>query len=287
MDEENNISEEEKEKTSTSEENNTTENSEGPTFADANADDLLGENRAKAQKAYENCANNMYRFLDSSVELTDQILTRIMTEAMAKAALIAAGVNIFAKTPEPVPTYAPSDNNADATAEAEAIANSGNYGGGGGTYDGAAVQGNGQTKGAFNGTPTEIAVEAWKEAQALGAKYNVNPALIYGQWYHETGGFTSDLMKECWNFGGLTQSTPNGNKQPDGSLWYMEFSSLHAYADYFGRIWLDYPEMNGMKDSAAYCSLLKEWSYYGDDYSNYLNGVNSGMNNLPSNMGLA
>lgn len=140
--------------------------------------------------------------------------------------------------------------------------------------------GPGLTKGQFHGDPTAIAKECWKEAKVLGRQWNINPALIYGQWYHETGAFTSDLMEEACNFGGLTQIEPNDMPQPDGNYYYMKFSSIHDYASYFGRIWCQY--VQGCQDSATYCRKLKDEDYYGDDYNNYKAGVENGMNNLPA-----
>ena len=140
----------------------------------------------------------------------------------------------------------------------------------------------GKILGAFNGTSSHMAVEAWTEAKRLGSEYGVNPALIYGQWYHESGGFTSQLARENINLGGLTQVEPNGeeNKQPDGGNYYMVFSSVHEYADYFGRVWGKY--IKGLQNSAEYAHRLKEEGYYGATESEYRQGVEYGMTQLPS-----
>jgi hypothetical protein len=142
--------------------------------------------------------------------------------------------------------------------------------------------GEGKILGAFNGTSSQMAVEAWTEAKRLGSEYDVNPALIYGQWYHESGGFTSQLARENINLGGLTQVEPNGeeNKQPDGGNYYMMFSSVHEYADYFGRVWGKY--IKGLQNSAEYAHRLKEEGYYGATESEYRQGVEYGMTQLPS-----
>lgn len=142
--------------------------------------------------------------------------------------------------------------------------------------------GEGKILGAFNGTSSQMAVEAWTEAKRLGSEYGVNPALIYGQWYHESGGFTSQLARENINLGGLTQVEPNGeeNKQPDGGNYYMMFSSVHEYADYFGRVWGKY--IKGLQNSAEYAHRLKEEGYYGATESEYRQGVEYGMTQLPS-----
>lgn len=159
-------------------------------------------------------------------------------------------------------------------------AEKGASGGAGGSFSG-------KTNGSFGGTSSEMAMEAWNEAQRIGAEYDVNPALIYGQWHHETGGFTSDLAYSNYNLGGLTQVEPNGeeNKQPDGGYYYMEFSSMREYADYFARIWGPY--IQGIKDSAEYARRLKDEGYYGDYLSVYQAGIENGMDNLPANYGFA
>ena len=61
-----------------------------------------------------------------------------------------------------------------------------------------------------------VAKQAWALAQQIGAERGVDPEIIYGQWYHETGGFTSRLTKENNNLAGL--------KGTDGE--YMSFSSI-------------------------------------------------------------
>ncbi|MGP1470058.1 MAG: glucosaminidase domain-containing protein [Schwartzia sp. (in: firmicutes)] len=161
------------------------------------------------------------------------------------------------------------------------------FGSGAGIELGSSGGAGGKTYSAFNGTATEMSITAWNEAQRIGAEYDVNPALIYGQWYHETEGFTSDLARSSYNLGGLTQVEPNGeeNKQPDGGNYYMEFSSLREYADYFARVWGPY--IQGIKDSAEYASRLKEEGYYGDYLSVYQAGIENGMDNLPANYGFA
>ena len=261
----------------------TSEAYDSSVLADSNSNDILQGQRNQAQKFYENCALNMYKFLESSVEYTDQILAKILEIAEAKAKLALSGIDIFAVTPEPVPTVVAYDDNSGITADAEnAIANGLQNGGGGGSFGEPAISASNKvTMGAFGENTNAIAAQAYKEAIMLGTMYDINSVLIYGQWYHETGGFTSDLMKEAWNLGGITQEEPNDLPQPDGSLYYMRFSSLHEYAAYFGRHWLDDAEIKGTQDAETYCRYLKKYSYFGDDFNVYLNGVISGAQNLP------
>ena len=100
---------------------------------------------------------------------------------------------------------------------------------------------------------------------------------IYSQWAHETGEFTSELCMQYHNLGGLCQTTPNDLPQPDGDLWYMEFDSFEAYAEYFGRYLRLYDE-NGIYNSqnlADYVVALKNGGYFGDSLENYLAGTHA------------
>lgn len=147
----------------------------------------------------------------------------------------------------------------------------------------------GQSSRAYNGDSSELALRSWEAAQRIGAKYNVDPALIYGQWYHETGGFTSELALEDNNFGGLTQAEPlEGMEQPDGSLWYMRFSSPEEYFDYYTRIWGD--TIAGATDADDYVQRLWDEGYFTGDpnktpsenRADYAAGMRNGGYNLPS-----
>lgn len=134
----------------------------------------------------------------------------------------------------------------------------------------------------FEENPSDLAREAWEEAQRIGKDLNVDPSLIYGQWYHETGGFTSRLAREDYNFGGLTTTKDMGPayKQPDGSLWYMSFNSIRDYADYYKRVWGN--DIRGAGSAEEYAANLKREGYYGDSYENYVAGMYGGMQHIPA-----
>ncbi|MBO6203354.1 MAG: glucosaminidase domain-containing protein [Selenomonas sp.] len=126
-----------------------------------------------------------------------------------------------------------------------------------------------------------LAQEAYEEAKRIAPDLDMDADLLYGQWYHETKGFKSRLSKENYNFGGLTQTTPNGeeNKQPDGGNYYMEFSSPKEYADYYKRVWGPY--IKGAKSAAELGRRLKSEGYYTADEGEYVAGIQNGMKNLP------
>lgn len=118
-----------------------------------------------------------------------------------------------------------------------------------------------------------------ERATAAAAEYglNIDPRWIYAQWYHETGGFTSDMCVDYHNLGGLTQASPNDTPQPDGDYYYMQFESFEDYADYFGR-YLRYYKDNGIAEAQSldeYIVALKDGGYFGDSLDNYLSSTKS------------
>lgn len=114
----------------------------------------------------------------------------------------------------------------------------------------------------------------YAEISAGIAGYPIQPLWIFQQWKHETANFTSDLCRNYYNLGGLTQSSNNGLPQPDGDMFYMQFVDLHDFARYFGyylRLYAD----DGLYSAFTlqdYLLVLKNGGYYGDTYENYLKG---------------
>jgi hypothetical protein len=122
----------------------------------------------------------------------------------------------------------------------------------------------------------QLAEKAAQCAADIGL-VNIDPKWIYSQWAHETADFTSELCVNSHNLGGLTQSEPNGMPQPDGSYYYMQFSSYEEYADYFGH-YLYYFKDGGIDQAGClqeYISALKNspsGAYFGDSLEIYLSG---------------
>jgi len=113
--------------------------------------------------------------------------------------------------------------------------------------------------------------QMWGIAQQIGAETGINPQFIYGQMYHETGGFTSDLAKENNNFGGL--------KGEDGE--YMSFSSPEDFGKYYASYLSKYEGLSSATTPEEYASALKSGGYYEDSVENYTAGIESGMQNIP------
>ena len=118
----------------------------------------------------------------------------------------------------------------------------------------------------------------WDLAERVSQKTGIPTEFIWGQWAHETGGFTSALTAEN-NLAGLTQTTANDMAQPDGSLHYMRFNSKEEFADYYANYIGLYKE-DGIfeaKTRAEFASALKRGGYFGDSVENYVAGMDNAL----------
>lgn len=120
---------------------------------------------------------------------------------------------------------------------------------------------------------------AQRISQGILERYgeNLNADLIYSQLAHETGNFTSKLSTDYHNYGGLTQTTPNDLKQPDGENYYMSFDSDESFADYMIDYLYKYKEdgLFNAIDAKSYATALKNGGYFGDSVDNYVAGMQS------------
>lgn len=117
-------------------------------------------------------------------------------------------------------------------------------------------------------------------AQKVSKETGLPAQWIYGQWYHESGGFSSQLSRENFNFSGLTQSTPNDSPQPDGNMYYIKFNSPEEFAEYFTK-YIKLYAADGIFNARTveeYAHALKRGGYYGDSEENYASGIRGGMN---------
>lgn len=113
----------------------------------------------------------------------------------------------------------------------------------------------------------------------------LDPNLIWAQWYHETGGFTSELFRTGNNLGGFTTTEDMGDdwRQPDGDLWYRPFSSREEGARFAGAYLANYVE-NGIADATdpvSYAQALKNGGYYGASVEEYASGLTSALGVSP------
>ena len=115
--------------------------------------------------------------------------------------------------------------------------------------------------------------EAWKEAQWVEQQTGLPAAYIYRQWAHESAYFSSQLARENNNFGGLTQTEPNGedNRQPDGNNYYKEYANFHEYAEDYVKSFINlYEGQENVHSLADFAHYLKDNGYYGADEADYL-----------------
>lgn len=126
----------------------------------------------------------------------------------------------------------------------------------------------------------DLAEIAAQEFQNKTGRY-LDPNLIWAQWYHETGGFTSELFRTGNNLGGFTTTEDMGDdwRQPDGDLWYKPFSSREEGARFAGAYLANYVE-NGIADATdpvSYAQALKNGGYYGASVEEYASGLTSAL----------
>lgn len=130
----------------------------------------------------------------------------------------------------------------------------------------------------------DLAEIAAQEFQNKTGRY-LDPNLIWAQWYHETGGFTSELFRTGNNLGGFTTTEDMGDdwRQPDGDLWYKPFSSREEGARFAGAYLANYVE-NGIADATdpvSYAQALKNGGYYGASIEEYASGLTSALGVSP------
>lgn len=130
----------------------------------------------------------------------------------------------------------------------------------------------------------DLAEIAAQEFQNKTGRY-LDPNLIWAQWYHETGGFTSELFRTGNNLGGFTTTEDMGDdwRQPDGDLWYRPFSSREEGARFAGAYLANYVK-NGIADATdpvSYAQALKNGGYYGASVEEYASGLTSALGVSP------
>lgn len=107
--------------------------------------------------------------------------------------------------------------------------------------------------------------QAMAAAMSIGADLGVNPRLIFEQWAHETGGFTSRLAREQLNLGGMKTVT--------GA--YREFSSVDEFAQAYERL-ISRGRFSGLRTAQTeqeWAQALKAGHYMEDTPQNYARGM--------------
>ena len=127
----------------------------------------------------------------------------------------------------------------------------------------------------------------WALANWVAPKTGIDAKLVFAQWYHESGNFSSQLAVENYNFGGMTQNEPTGDpkdKQPDGGNYYMHFGNEEEWAEYYA--WYcnrcTTPPLSGSKDVDDFATRLKQNGYFGADLTEYANAMRGALSAIPS-----
>lgn len=139
-----------------------------------------------------------------------------------------------------------------------------------------------------------IQQQAAAAAKYVESKTGIPAKLVYAQWRFESfveKGFDSPLAKQNNNFGGLTQSEPNGekNKQPEpgATNYYKEYGSMQEYADDYINSFIKYYKFNpaDIKTPEDFAKLLHREEYFTgnpklskeQNIANYAGGIASGV----------
>lgn len=111
-----------------------------------------------------------------------------------------------------------------------------------------------------------IEEQARAQAGAVSAHTGIPANLIYGQWGHETGGWTSRVAKELNNLAGI--------KEP-ATGEYKKYDSIAEFARDFSRIigMPRYDEARKATTPETYAQGLKKGGYYEDTVENYIAGI--------------
>ena len=128
----------------------------------------------------------------------------------------------------------------------------------------------------------------WALANWCSQHCSIPAELLFAQWYHESGAFSSALAVEDCNFGGMTQATPEGSagKQPDGGFYYMHFDSPEQWAEYYSGYMHreDKPPMcdGSITTIEQFGNALKSNGYFGADLGEYKRAMQSALSHIPS-----
>ena len=110
--------------------------------------------------------------------------------------------------------------------------------------------------------------DIYSQAQKVSQKTGLPTSWIFGQWYHETGGFTNRGATQLNNLAGL--------KGRNGQ--YLSFGSIGEFSDYFAS-YLKRKQAGSLdaKTPEDYAAALKRGGYYEDAFSNYAAGIKRGI----------
>jgi hypothetical protein len=113
---------------------------------------------------------------------------------------------------------------------------------------------------------------AWEAAQIVSKRTNIPAEVIWGQWWHETGGF-KDYKTKQFNFGGMTNAGEGTG--------FKSFGSAEQFANYFSDYLIRH-KVTDIPNADVYAARLGNMpggqSYFGEESSaNYALGIKRGM----------
>jgi outer membrane lipoprotein SlyB len=116
---------------------------------------------------------------------------------------------------------------------------------------------------------SQAAIEARTLAEEVARRTGASPDLIYSQWAHETGDFTSPALRNRNNLGGIRY--PHSDQ-------YRDFKSLADSASYYEQLMESrYPDALRSKNPADFAHNLLNgrggFHYYGADEGSYAAGL--------------
>ena len=113
-------------------------------------------------------------------------------------------------------------------------------------------------------------------ASIVQEKYGINKGLVRAQLALESARGTSELATKYGNYGGLTQTTPNGLEQPEegATNYYRIFNSEEEFADaYYNEFLRYYDGIENAQSPEAFAHILKVNGYYTAPESEYAQGL--------------
>ncbi len=128
------------------------------------------------------------------------------------------------------------------------------------------------TKGAEQALTGQTADQARGAAKVVSERTGIPADVIFGQWAHETGGFTNRGARDLNNLAGI--------KNP-GGFGYRTFSSINEFADYYAKLMTGkYQGALNARTPEEFALALKRGGYYEDSYANYAAGIRKNMGGI-------
>lgn len=171
-------------------------------YLDSESNALLREARADYDAAYKSGLYNMYKYLDSSIEMTRDILTSNLKESQAKGKLLKEGVDVFKQKEVVTEMHNESESQAhDSSAQIQN--NKGEGSGSGNVYD------SGEDGTAASNASGSTSTSTASSSSSSGSSNNNLDFKTYGKAGSGTGGDDSYIK------------APNGNDYSKNDIKYL------------------------------------------------------------------